>query len=533
MVSAYPRETQDHGPLAPYSGVITQVIDPQVGQDDDDPSKMSLVREAMGEKWELPNALMGGTRSMRLAGRKYLPQETAELDPAYHNRLQRSFLLNAYRDAVDSTAGKPFTRDIVISESTAQELKDICKDIDLRGQTLTQFAAGLMKHGWHYGLAHFMVDYPVVTTIPTILQERTDGLRPFFVQICPEDVLGWRSARINGTETLTQLRIREDTVEPSGQFGDQVVCRIRVWSLHFVADETASPGQTTSIVPRVTWVLYRKSGQVWGIEDDGSITLDRIPFVTFYVARTGFMTADPPLEDLAWVNQAHWQSASDQRNILRFARCATLFGAGIDPSELTGTQPIGANIAIFAKDPQARMQMVEHSGAAIGAGHTDLEALKEEMVVVGLQPQLRRTGEPTATAVALDTATSDSPLVASTRHLEQALELGLEWAARWMEIETDKTGVDITEDFGLSIRGSRDIEQLLQMRSSRDISRTTLFEELRRRGVLPDRFDTKKEEELLANEIDYRTDPKDIINKNGEDVPGAPTPVLPLLGGGL
>ena len=43
----------------------------------------------------------------------------------------------------------------------------------------------------------------------------------------------------------------------------------------------------------------------------------------------GFMTAHPPLMDLAWLNLAHWQSASDQRHILHVARVPILFGRNL------------------------------------------------------------------------------------------------------------------------------------------------------------------------------------------------------------
>lgn len=490
---AFQKETKDIGTN------VVQVIDPQVARrDDSDPSQKSIAREVMGDKWALPNALLGGTMTMREAGRTYLPQETAEKDPAYKVRLHRSFLLNAYRDAVDSTAGKPFSKEVTFGDTTPEEIQALAKNIDLRGRTLTQFAADMMKTGWHYGLAHFMVDFPQMDVIPTQAQVKAENIRPYFVSVNPEHVLGWRSTRINGVETLTQLRIREDTVEPSGEFGEAVVCRIRVWTLNFEVVGNGVP----EIKAVVRWQLYREDGQkVWVSDGEGSLEkMDRIPFVTFYVARTGFMTADPPLEDLAWINLAHWQSSSDQRNILRFSRHAQLFGAGIEESEIKNSIAFGANFALFAKNANAKLEMVEHSGTAIGAGQADLVALEEQMVIVGLTPQLKRTGSPTATAVALDTATSDSPLVASARHAEQALEAGFDFAAKWMEMEDVENDVSIAEEFGLSLRSSEYIKTLIESRKNGDISRETFLEELRRLGVLSETFNIQREMQRIESE---------------------------------
>ena len=38
--------------------------------------------------------------------------------------------------------------------------------------------------------------------------------------------------------------------------------------------------------------------------------------------------------DLAWLNLAHWQSASDQRHILHVARVPFLFGRGLSEGEI-------------------------------------------------------------------------------------------------------------------------------------------------------------------------------------------------------
>src|SRR6185295_4553940 len=95
-----------------------------------------------------------------------------------------------------------------------------------------------------------------------------------------------------------------------------------------------------------------------------------------YLNRTGFMTGEPPLEELADLNVAHWQSSSDQRNILTVARVPILFGTGIEGNEKL---EIGASSMIRTSDPNAKLTYVEHTGAAIGAGERDLERLEFQM----------------------------------------------------------------------------------------------------------------------------------------------------------
>jgi hypothetical protein len=91
-----------------------------------------------------------------------------------------------------------------------------------------------------------------------------------------------------------------------------------------------------------------------------------IPLLPVYINRTDFMRASPPLAKLAELNIAHWQSSSDQRNILHVARVPILFGAGVRRRRQNA---IGASEMVkFNSNPAAKLTYVEHTGAAIGAG---------------------------------------------------------------------------------------------------------------------------------------------------------------------
>ena len=110
--------------------------------------------------------------------------------------------------------------------------------------------------------------------------------------------------------------------------------------------------------------------------------INAIPVAPVYLNQTGFMCGSPPLMDLADLNITHWQSSSDQRNILHVARVPILFASGVaEDIELV----VGANAFMRASDPQARLEYVEHSGAAITSGKDDLKVLEFQMQAMGLQ----------------------------------------------------------------------------------------------------------------------------------------------------
>lgn len=63
---------------------------------------------AMIDHWSLVDALKGGTRSMRDAGKSYLPAFPHEDEDSYANRLKAATLLPAYAETVQQMAGRVF-----------------------------------------------------------------------------------------------------------------------------------------------------------------------------------------------------------------------------------------------------------------------------------------------------------------------------------------------------------------------------------------------------------------------------------------
>ncbi len=483
--------TDDHQPNQPNIRLVAQANDQA---DPDDPWHLSPQVKQLRAAWRLPSTLMGGTRAMRAARQEFLPQEPAETPDAYEVRVHRSILFNAFRDTVGKLSGKPFTRDVKIKEESSAELFPLESDIDRTGRSLTQLSAAVLEHGWVYGLAHLFVALPQAPPGLTVLQERERGLRPYLIEIHPHDILGWRSDVIDGAERLTQLRRRECSEAPDGAFGSKMVDRVRVYDRLSVVDDL---GNARSVVQ---WRLFEKDGNGKpSVVGQGELTLGEIPLVTMYVRRTGFLTADPPLEDLAWVNLAHWQSASDQRNILRIARVGLMFGSGISSDELGHKIPLGPSILLTSERADAKLVWVEHGGKAIGAGRQDLVDLKEEMMLLGLEPMLARpSGGMTATQASIETAQSHASLRASVIAQKQALEQALTIAAKWMNVQQPVASVDINEDFGISARDAKDSSDLIALRRAGDISRETLWSELQRRNVLSEDFDAEGESKSIA-----------------------------------
>ena len=67
----------------------------------------------MAADWAMADALLGGTTSMRAAGKKYLPKMEGESEAGYETRLSVATLLPAFSRTVSVMASKPSVTSIV------------------------------------------------------------------------------------------------------------------------------------------------------------------------------------------------------------------------------------------------------------------------------------------------------------------------------------------------------------------------------------------------------------------------------------
>lgn len=438
--------------------------------------------EALVKSAALGRVLMGGTKAMRAAGKKYLPQFPAESQEAYEARLASSFLFNGFKKTVRDMTGRVFTKSVEIEGDALSEEE---QNIDMQGRDLSAFARDVFEAGLSgCGLSFIMVDAPPREGDVTKAQADEANLRPYLVHVKPEEVLGWKTASVGSRTFLSQWRMMEKVEEqdPEDEFSTVTVGQVRVLTL---------------IEGKVNVRLYREAnkGAEWVLYDEFNTQAPEITVVPFYAGRTGFFAAEPPLEDLADKNVEHWQSASDQRNILHAARVPILFAAG---HEEDGPLKISAGTATTTRNPEAKLQWVEHSGAAIGAGRDDLKDIEFQMQVLGLQ--LLVAGTETATGAALDAAKETAPLAMMADNLKDALEQALRWFTMYQGAETEVT-VRVNTDFGVSIMTAQEMTALMGAVNTGLMSKERFLKEMARRGFVAEDIDIEEELELIDAEI--------------------------------
>jgi hypothetical protein len=447
--------------------------------------------------WSLVDALTGGTRAMREAGKALLPQEPREPEEAYKNRLARSVLTPLYEDTLKKLVGKIMKQPVILEDNVPGAIRRFEDDIDAGGTDIHEWTRRIAFSALNHGITFILVDSPNVQSVEEQEGRRVNRndvnnglLRPYAVHVKAPQILGWKTEVRSGQVVLTQVRISMVTEEDAAEdeFTQIQVNRIHVWEIgrRRIYREVDNDGESS-----------------WTLEADSTVDLEVIPLIPVYGEHVDFMQGKPPMLEIANLNVTHWQSDSDQRHILHVARVPILFGSGLGDDE-RGDFHIEIGPNTMTRGPQGSdMKFVEHSGAGIEAGSNDLEVLERRISKLGLNMVLKRqAGDTTATSRALDQSEADSPLSMFARHIEKKLEAMFNLFGLFLNLGPDGGGdITVYKDFSITMRDGDDIKALGDMRARGDISRKTYWEELKRRNLLGDDFDDESEVDLL--ELEY------------------------------
>lgn len=446
-------------------------------------NKQSAAVAEMAVHWPIIEALMGGTAAMR-AQSNLLPMWPRETSEAYRRRLGSATLFPAFERTVGIMAGKPFSKQMTLDKDVPARIVELCDDINLEGQSLHTFSYSVFEEALAYGFCGILVDFPITSkTKPrTVADEKAMGIRPHFVHIRHNQILGAKTVRTGSKVTISQLRISEVVEEDSGEFDTTCVQQIRV----------LTPG---------AWELYRLNAQgEWKLYDSGTTTLSFVPFVPFYGTRKSYMVGRSALENLAYQNVKHWQSQSDQDTLLHVARVPILVIVGADDPDPDGGTSLAIGASSVVRLPSgAEMKYVEHTGAAITAGQDSLEKLEEQMIQTGAELLVVKPGQRTATESNNEGEANKCDLQRITECFEDSMDLALQYLAAWLK-EPQGGHVSLFKDFGASSLTDASSQLVLQLQQSGAITRATMLREQQRRGVLSPELDPETELDKVEEE---------------------------------
>jgi hypothetical protein len=441
------------------------------------------------ENWRMIRRLMQGTRRIRELAEDYLPRHFREPVDQYKIRLHRAVFTNYFRDAVMNCVSRPFSRKVVFTKETPELMKPWEENIDLKGSTLHTFARLAFLDAVQDGMVHILVDYSRLPDGATLGDEQALGARPYLVRVPAVNLIAAYMGEVNGEQVCVHARIMERHVVRDG-YVERTVDRVRV----------LEPGRYQ--------VFSNLEGQ-WALEDEGEVKvrgqlLDRVPLFTFYAGdKIDDFWVTPPFIDLAYKNIQHYQLSSDDDAARTRSNFAMLAVKPSDGSMIEGVpNPVsGQEEFIFGADSLLKgdWYYVEPHGRALTSNEHAIKRLEHEMQVLGGAPFQQKGGSSaTATEASINSADSTSMIKEWTIEFNNILSRCIDMMAWWAGFE-EGAGVMMNSDFQLG-NGLVDMQTLLQMRTTGDLSRHTLYEEGQRRGVLSITFDPDQEVDRIEQE---------------------------------
>ena len=419
----------------------------------------------MEPHWILIENLNGGTYEMRSKHRRYLPQEPREIDESYDNRLARSVCPPYYQRLERMLAGM-LTRKPVRLNEVSDTIREQLFDVDLQGNDLNVWTYETARKMIRYGHVGILVDAPA----------EANG-RPYWVTYTPREILGWRTELIDGMQKFTQLRLLEKVTEPDGDYGEVQVEQVRV----------LTPG---------SFEIHRKNDNGdFAVYEEGTTTLNEIPFSVAYANRMNLMESRPPMEDIAELNLKAYQTQSDLDNQLHISAVPMLAFYGFPQTAEEVSAGPGEAIA-FPSD--GRAEYIESKGTSYNAQFQRLEQIEGQINELGLAAVLgQKLSAETAEAKKIDRSQGDSTMQVVAQQTQDMIDNSLIFHAKYLS-DTGSGSCFVNRDFLASRLDPQEIGSLLQLFTSGTITQETLLRQLHEGEVLGDEFDI--EEELEATQ---------------------------------
>lgn len=494
---------------------------------------VSVSYEPMRKDWNIITDVLAGTRRMRAKGERYLPKEPKEDTATYQRRIERSFLFNMFKAALRSIVSQAFSKraKVVEPEALPEEIRMLPKNMNGTGLDINSYASELFESVTGLGHAFIFVDFTNVKSKVGDRQiskqeEKELGLRPIFKIIRAPDMLDWRYETINGVKRLSWIKFREVRIERVDEWKTEEVEYIHVWEGGVKGEDgkirgvrrtwkNSKPVSETVLgeyLSTRTFESTRGAAKTWVEQEPGEHSFEGLPIVEVYANRKSDMMSEPPLMELAWTNLEHWQSSSDQKNILRFARLAqkVVSGAKINTEETDEPNMKAAvDNTMLLTDPNAKAYYLEHTGAGIKAGSDDIKAIEEKAKAQGARPTQERTINSTATGAMIDLINVSSDAQAWVQETAIALRQGFQIAAKWRGLEIDdEFGIELNADFAQKIT-AEDFKYLENARMRGDLPIAEFLQEMQRRGILSESIELKALVEAIAAEMGSIPDDED------------------------
>lgn len=432
--------------------------------------------KAAAPQWKLVRDVCRGGEDINT----YLP-ELVEQDDARKKKRNKDYQDRAVFYPITGNTrngmiGMAFKKDPLVA--VIEKLSCLKDDADGAGSSIYQLAQSSLESVLEVGRHGLYVDY------------NSDSKLPYIFQYRAEDIINWRTARINGRTMLTLVVLRE-TVEEEDGFGFKDAVQYRVLAIedgHFICR------------------VYRKAvGQsVFQIDSEyiperaGNGAWEEIPF-TFIGAQNNDHTIDEaPLLGLAKINLGHYRNSADYEDSVFFCGQVQPYLGGLDTTwrdhlEKTGVVVGSRSPVMLPKDgffgyAQAQPNMLAKEA---------MDSKRDYMVALGAQLVSADSKVKTVIQSVGEQNAQTSILSICCSNVSDAFSKALMWCAEYLGLDTAGISFEINKDLVNHIADSAMIREIVSAWQSSAIRKSDLVRSLQKYDVI----DPADDIEVVVDEL--------------------------------
>lgn len=414
-------------------------------------------------QWELVRSVCRGGEDVK----SYLP----ELEEKNHERKikrnkdyqDRAVFYPITGNTRNGMIGMAFKKDPLIT--VTEKLSCLKDDADGAGSSIYQLAQSSLESVLEVGRHGLYVDY------------NSDSKLPYIFQYQAEDIINWRTDRINGRTMLTLVVLRE-TVEEEDGFGFKDAIQYRVLVIEdgkFICRVYRKPSGSSMFQIDSEYIPERAGKGAW----------NEIPF-TFIGAQNNDHTIDEaPLLGLAKINLGHYRNSADYEDSVFFCGQVQPYLGGLDMEwrdhlEKTGIMvgsrsPLMLPVKGFFGYEQAQPNMLAKEA---------MDSKRDYMVALGAQLVSSDSKVKTVIQSVGEQNAQTSILSICCSNVSEAFSKALMWCAEYLGLDTKDTSFEINKDLVNHIADSAMIREIVFAWQSGATRKSDLVRSLQKYDVI-------------------------------------------------
>lgn len=462
--------------------------------------------------WKQCRDCIDGEEAVKKQGPAYLPALAGGDYTAYK---QRALFFGATSRTVQGLQGAVFRKDYTLEYPESKRV--LLDDITEEASNVDVLLRNTVREVLEVGRTGFLVD----------VSTDDDGVESYayVAQYKAENILNWRSERINGSMTLVMVALLESYDNPNAdghdKYNPKEEKQVRMLLL-VPRSSTTDDSKAEGMVYKQD--VYRKNdrdnwelmSELSVVPENKGIPLDYIPFMFVNSDNDEPNVNKPPLLDMVNVNLSHYRTSADLEHGAHFTALPTAVLTGFDPKN---TYSIGSGRAWVTSNHQASAKYLEYTGQGLGALR-DLKKDKEQMMaVLGARflEESKRVGE-AAETLRIRASADAGTLESMVGTIDEALTTVLQWHATWSQVTeggVKKIKLTLNKDFVSARLQAPEIVALMKARQAGELSQDSFLHNLKEGEILPDGRTIEEEKDLIE------------VDSNDEKL-SATAPVTPI-----